>query len=167
MSTPLPPGKVHLSSKVSVQAPREASQSYHRVPRTRAYRIVTTSAAFPPSKVYCSAMSLTPAGGPRKRRFTWQAGTAVVGACAAVAYVLQFEIGSKLPAWGHWALLVGGAACTLGGSLIAATAAQHETVARRNAEDIAKDASREARVAMRGYLTPALYGLLQIAHDAT
>jgi hypothetical protein len=90
-----------------------------------------------------------------------------VGICAAAAYVLQFEIGSKLPGWGHWALLIGGAACTLGGSLIAATAAQRETAKRQNAEEIAKDASREAQVVMRGYLTPVLNGLVGIAHAAT
>jgi len=54
-----------------------------------------------------------------------------------------------------------------GGSLIAGSAAQRETEARLKAEEIAKEASREARIAMRGYLTPALDGLLRIAHDNT
>lgn len=81
-----------------------------------------------------------------------------MSACAATAYALQVVIGSSLPAWGYWTLLAGGVTCTFGGSAIAASAAQRETVARHKAEEIATEASREAQVAMRGYLTPVAAG---------
>lgn len=108
-----------------------------------------------------------PTGRPRTGVPAWRAITIIVATCAAVAYALQVEIGSKLPTWGHWLLLVGGVACTFGASAVAATAAQRESHARQKAEEIAKEASREAQVAMRGYLTPVLDGLVRIAHDAT
>jgi hypothetical protein len=112
-------------------------------------------------------MPKLPTGRPRKGLPGWRAITAFVSACAATAYALQVEIGSTLPAWGHWTLLAGGVACTFGGTAVAATAAQREALARRKAEEIAREASREAQVAMRGYLTPVLDGLVRIAHDAT
>jgi GAF domain-containing protein len=112
-------------------------------------------------------MKIGPSRGRQKRFLTWQAGTAAVSLSAAAAYALQVVIGGTLPTWGHWTLLAGGVLCTFGGSAIAASAAHRETAARRNAEEIAKEASREAQVAMRGYLIPALDGLLRIAHDDT
>jgi len=101
-----------------------------------------------------------------RRWLTWITGTVVASACSAAAYVLQVVLGGRLPEWGHWFLLIGGTVFTATAVLIPGFAARRQTQERRRADDIAREAGRQAQVVVYGYLTPALDGLIRIADNA-
>jgi len=97
---------------------------------------------------------------------SWRAGV-VVGLLAAVAYVLQVEVGRNLPSWAHWLLVGAGGTFTLLAILLPALEARREQHASQEAVQIAREARRDAIVAMHGLLKAALDGLMRIATEAS
>lgn len=112
-------------------------------------------------------MAMQPAQTDGRRWLTWLTGTLVTSSCAAAAYVLQVILGERLPTWGHWLLLIGGAGFTAAAVLIPGFAAHRQAHERRKADDLAREAGRRAQVVVYGYLTPALDGLIRIANDTS
>lgn len=93
---------------------------------------------------------------PSRRPPAWLTGTLLSATASAIAYVMQVLVGSRLPSWMYWVLIVIGAACAFIAIYLPIRQQRLEEFAKVQAQVVAEQAAVTMRTEMQEYLTPLL-----------
>jgi GAF domain-containing protein len=92
--------------------------------------------------------------GDWSRWFRWWGGTVFAAICAGAAFIAQVQASEQLPAWASWAIKLGGAGATVVALLLPARQTWAEVRAKEDAEQLAKAAVTNYRLALESILLP-------------